>query len=48
MIKLDTGNFKLELSLNIFRNDLKYPLNTMIGVYVYSDEFSANTRMDAA
>lgn len=43
---LDSGNFKLEWELQIFENDISFPINTILAVTVLSDGFSAQTTMD--
>ena len=43
---LESNNFCLHLSLNVFENDIKYPSNTIMTVAVTSDSFSAKADMD--
>lgn len=43
---LDSGGFKLVISLKTFEEDLQYPVNTIMSISVISGDFSASTNMD--
>ena len=43
---LESDNFNLRLSLNVFESDIDYPINTNMTVLVTCNEFSAKTDMD--
>ena len=43
---LESDNFNLRLSLNVFESDIEYPINTNMTVLVTCNEFSAKTDMD--
>lgn len=44
--RLDAGNLTLEIELIIREKDIQFPENTVMDIYVNSDEFSARTYMD--
>ncbi len=44
--RLDAGNLTLEIELTIYENDIQFPENTVMDIYVNSDNFSARTYMD--
>ena len=43
---LESANFSLRFSLNVFESDIEGPINTNMMVFVTSNEFSANTDME--
>lgn len=43
---LESDNFCLRLSLNVFESDIEYPVNTNMTVVVKCSGFSANSDMD--
>ena len=43
---LNTENFRLSISLNIFESDIEYSSNTIMTVSVTNDGFSAKADMD--
>ncbi len=43
---LNTNDFSISLELEIFEEDIMYPSNTAMSVYVASDGFSAVSDMD--
>ena len=43
---LETENFRLSLSIDVFESDVEYASNAVMKVIVVSDGFSANTEMD--
>ena len=43
---LESDTFSLHLSLNVFENDIEYPINTNMTVLVTCNEFSAKTNME--
>ena len=43
---LESDNFSLRLSLNVFESDIEYPINTNMTVFVTCNEFSAKADMD--
>lgn len=46
MYKLEAENFLLELSPVIYESDLSFPVNTSLGIRVFSYEFSAESAME--
>ena len=43
---LESDNFSLRLSLNVFESDIEGPINTNMMVFITSNEFSAKTDME--
>ena len=43
---LESDNFSLRLSLNVFESDIEYPINMNMTVFVTCNEFSAKADMD--
>ncbi len=44
--RLETESLTLEIELSIYENDIRFPENTVMDIYINSDNFSARTYMD--
>ncbi|WP_419727205.1 WapI family immunity protein [Terrisporobacter petrolearius] len=44
--RLSTENFTIEIEINIFEQEIDYPINSTLNIYVESDKFGARTTMD--
>ncbi|WP_018589570.1 hypothetical protein [Terrisporobacter glycolicus] len=43
---LSTEDFTIEIEINIFEQEIDYPENSTLNIYVESDKFGARTTMD--